>query len=144
MKTEDILSEWAKDSKVDRDELGEAISTVSNLHSKYLEIYFKERALLLKLQDQLRKTKKLRWEYWNGILSMEEIKTLGWEPQPLKILKSDVPMYVESDEIVSDIQLRVNLQEEKTKILDSIIKHIGNRGYNLRGAIEYEKFRAGV
>lgn len=144
MTIEEILSEWKNDAVVDRLELGEAASSVSSLHAKYLSLLFKERSKHLKITKDLSAMKKLRWEYWNGMLSMEEIREFGWEPQSLKLLKQDIPMYLESDPILSDIQLRASIQQEKIKVLESILQHLGQRGYNLTSAINWEKLKGGL
>lgn len=144
MKIEDIIALWKEDVKFDRTELGEESLRLSDLHAKYIGIYFAEQALLIKLRDDSNKARKERWEYWNGKLDEKTIRERGWEPQPLTILKSDIPIYLETDPIVSTLTMRVQLQEEKIKILDQIIKHITNRGYNIKNAIEYEKFKSGM
>lgn len=144
MTIEEILSEWKKDAIVDRLELGDAAAEVSSLHAKYLSMLFQERSRLLKINKDLAATKKLRWEYWNGVLSIEDIRANGWDPQPLKLLKQDIPLYLEADEVLSDIQLRSNVQQEKINVLDSILKHLAQRGYNITSAINWEKLKGGL
>lgn len=144
MRVEDIIALWKEDVKFDRTELGEESLRLSDLHAKYIGIYFTEQSLLIKLRDDLNKTRKERWEYWNGKLDEKTIRDKGWDPQPLTILKTDIPIYLETDQFVSLLNMRVQLQEEKIKILDQIIKHITNRGFNIKNAIEYEKFKSGM
>lgn len=138
-----ILQQWQEDADIDPIELGDASRNNPKLHAKYLEIYFLEKARLLSLQDQLKRMKKIRFEYWEGKLSYEEIKKRGWEPQPLKILRTDLPMYLDADEVLADLNLRVGMQSEKVNILDMILKHIINRGFSIKSAIDWERFRAG-
>jgi len=144
MNIEDIVTEWKEDAKYDRLELGEEALRCSNLHSKYMEIYYKEQSIRIKLQNDLNIIRKERWEYWNGKLDEKTIRDKGWEPQPLTILKSDITIYLETDEYVSRLNMRVQLQEEKIKIVDQIIKHIANRGFNIKSAIAYEQFKSGM
>ncbi len=144
MRTEDIIAAWKEDVKFDRTELGEESLRLSDLHAKYIGIYFNEQAILIKLRDESNKVRKERWEYWNGKLDERTIRERGWEPQPLTILKTDIPVYLETDPFVSTLTMRVQLQEEKIKIIDSIIKHIINRGFNIKSSIEYEKFKSGM
>lgn len=144
MNTEDIIAAWQEDAKFDRTELGDEALRCSNLHGKYMEIYFREQAILIKIKDDLNKMRKDRWEYWNGKLDEKTIRERGWVPQPLTIMKSDLPIYLETDEFVSRLNMRVQLQEDKIKIIDNIIKHITNRGFNIKTAVEYEKFKSGM
>jgi hypothetical protein len=68
----------------------------------------------------------------------------GWEPQPLKILKSDVPSYVDSDKDVINLSLKIGTQQEKVDYLESIIRMITNRGFQLKTIVDWERFRTGA
>lgn len=144
MNIDEIIESWKEDVKFDRTELGEESLRCSDLHAKYIEIYFKERAVVIKLQDDYDRLRKTRWEYWHGKLDEKTIRENGWDPQPLSILKSDINMYLDTDEKLSGLKVRIQLQEEKVKFVDSIIKHITNRGFNIKNAVEYEKFKSGM
>ena len=140
-----ILAEWSNDSKIDRIELGDAAAKTSTLHAKYFQIYMVERAKLMQLQQKYAKLKKLRFEYWDGKLSKEELDQHKWEPQPLKILKQDLAMYLEADEVLSDMTLKVGMQAEKVNLLESIIRHVDQRmGFAIKSAIDWERFRSGA
>lgn len=142
-KLEDLFSEWEVDSKYNREELGEESLNCSYLHEKYLKLYFKERSVLLATQKEYSRMKRLRWEYWAGKLDAYTLREYGWDPQPLTILKSDIQMYLDSDDVLTRLELKSSIQNEKVEYLSHIIKHISNRGFNIKNAIEYERFRAG-
>lgn len=144
MTIDEIITQWTEDVKFDRTELGEEALKCSSLHAKYISIYFKEQAILLKINKDLTCLQKDRWEYWSGKLDEKTIRERGWPPQPLNILKTDIPKYLESDDTISNLRLRAQLQEEKVKIVDSIIKHITNRGFNIKSAISWEQFKSGM
>lgn len=139
-----ILAEWAEDSQIDRMELGEAAIKSQNLHSKYISMFFFERAKLLKLKEQYNKIKRLRYEYWDGSLSQEDLKEHGWAPQPLKILKQNIQMYLDGDDVLSPLEFRMNVQQEKINVIDQIIKSINQRGFQVNAAISWEKFKSGM
>lgn len=143
MHIEDILSQWKEDSKVDRIELGEGSLRTQELHAKYIDIFFYERAQLLKLKDKFAKLKRLRHEYWMGLLSGEELKENNWPPQPQRIAKQDLDLYLDSDDVLSEVGMRVSLQQEKVNVLDHIIKTIGQRGYHINAAVNWQKFISG-
>lgn len=144
MTSEEILNEWKTDSKIDRTELGEAASSVPSLHAKYIEIFFAEKAKYLKSNSEFNNLKKLRWEYWQGILAKEDLEHYGWEQQPLKILRQDMQMYLDSDSVLVAQQLKIDVQKEKVNLLEQIIKSINTMGYNINAAITYEKFKYGT
>ena len=144
MKLEEIQSLWEKDSVIDRSELGEESLKIPQLHSKYYKIYSEERMSLRKLEYQYNHLKKLKSSYYNGSMSEEELNEHGWEPNPLKILKSDIPMYIESDSDVITLQTKIDMQQEKVEFVESVIKSFTTRGYQIKSAIDWEKFKVGA
>lgn len=143
MKLEEIQSLWEEDSQIDRTELGEESLKISKLHNKYFKIFSNERLSLRKLEMDYKSLYKLKYQYYQGILSDEEYKELGWEPFQLKVLKQDIPVYIEGDADIININLRIGLQSEKVSYVESIIKSLANRGYQIKNVIEWEKFKVG-
>jgi hypothetical protein len=74
----------------------------------------------------------------------EETKDKGWKLPPKgMILKGDIPMYLEADQDVINLSLKIGYQQEKIDLLESIIKTIINRGFLIKSAIEWQKFTMG-
>ena len=65
----------------------------------------------------------------------------GWEPFQLKILKSDIGLYIDRNQDWVDSQLKTAMQKEKVEFLESIIKSLNGRGFNINAAINWEKFK---
>ena len=74
----------------------------------------------------------------------ETLKELGLEPFPLKILKTDIDKYLESDDELIELSHRVDYQKEKIDYLESTIKELNTRHWKIRNAIEWKKFVNGV
>lgn len=144
MKLDEIHDMWAGDCQVDRTELGEESLKLPKLHSKYLRLFTEERLTLRKLEEERKELVKLKYDYYRGLLPEEDLKSNGWEPFQLNVLKSDVPMHLDADQDVIKINLRIAMQQEKVDTLESIIKAINNRGYLIKNAIDYEKFKVGA
>ena len=144
MKADELVIEWERDSDIDKTELGKESLRIPQLHSKYLKELFLAKSTLTKLNGDFKKLYKLKHQYYLGILSQEELEEHGWTPQPLKILKVDIPIYLESDNDLQTIQQRIQLTEDKLEIIENIIRTLNNRGYLLKNAIEWEKFKMGV
>lgn len=144
MKIEDLYTEWAKDGNIDISGISQHSADIPKLHNKYFRWYVEEGLKLKKLKADYKVLVKLKGEYYNGSLDSEELKQYGWRPQPLKILRSDIPTYVESDTDVINSSLRVGLQEAIVEYLESIIKQINNRNFIIKNIIDYEKFRTGA
>lgn len=144
MKLDDIQTQWERDSCIDRTELGEESLRIPQLHSKYYKIYSDERMVLRALERSLSVLKHKKHEYFNGTISQEALNSEGWEPNQLKILKSDIPMYIDSDADVQKLQARIDMQNEKVEFVESIIKSLPARGYQINAAISWEKFKVGA
>jgi len=144
MKLDEILDMWSTDCDVDRTELGEEALKIPKLHSKYLRHFSEERLLLRRLEAERKELLLLKSDYYRGVLPEEDLKSNGWEPFRLSVLKSDVHTYVEADQDIIKLNLRIAMQSEKVDTLESIIKSISNRGYLLKSAIDYEKFKVGA
>lgn len=144
MKIESIIEEWSKDLKIDTSNISNESSNIPKLHNKYYMYYMSEGMQLKKLKAEQKKLLKLKQEYYKGELSYEDLREFGWEPQPLKILKQDIPTYIDADNDIIDMSLKVASQEYKVDYLEEIIKQITNRGFQLNTIVQWEKFRTGA
>lgn len=144
MRLEELHNLWEEDSKIDRTELGEESLKIPMLHSKYFKLFSAERMALKQQESQYKLMYRIRYEYYMGTLDPETLKEYQWEPNPMRILKTDVPLYLDADEHLLKIQRSVDLQKEKVDFLESIIKQLPNRGFNIKSAIEFMKFQHGT
>lgn len=144
MKIEDILDNWKEDSKIDRTELGDEALKIPKLHHKYYQIYVSERLSLRSLEFEMKQLKLDKYEFYTQGPN-EETQAKGWKfPARGLILKADIPMYMDADPEIIKISLKIGLQQEKLELLESIIKSFGNRGYNIKAAIDWQKFTMGA
>ena len=144
MNITEITELWKTDSQIDRTELGDESLKIPKLHSKYYNLFIQERLLLKKLEGDYKQLYRVKFEYFNGILSEEELEEYNLEPFALKVLKSDLPIYIESDKDLQTLQAKIAVQKEKIDFLESIIKSLTNRGFQIKSAIDFMKFQHGV
>ena len=144
MNITEITELWKADSQIDRTELGDESLKIPKLHSKYYNLFIQERLLLKKLEGEYKQLYRVKFEYFNGILSEEELEEYNLEPFALKVLKSDLPIYIESDKDLQTLQAKIAVQKEKIDFLESIIKSLTNRGFQIKSAIDFMKFQHGV
>ena len=144
MTLEEIFAHWEKDSKIDRSDISQESIKVPELHHKYMKIYTPESLQLRKLKQEYKSLYKLKWEYYLGIMDYDTMKELGWEPISLKILKQDVDIYISSDKDLQAINNKIAIQEEKTAVLESMIKMISTRNYTIKNYIDFERFQVGA
>lgn len=144
MTLEDIFELWSKDCDIDRTELGEESLKISQLHAKYFKIFSTERLSLRKLESDLKILKKYKHEWYAGSLDYDDMNELGWEPNPLKILRADIPQYIEADKDYIELTLKISYQKEKVDFLEQAIRSLNSRGFNIKSAVEWEKFKVGI
>jgi hypothetical protein len=103
-----------------------------------------EKASLKKLDAQMKQLRLSKYEFYSQGHT-EETKKLGWELPPRGIiLKADIPMYIESDNDIIDLSLKIGMQGEKVEFLESIIKSLHNRNFLIKNAIDFIKYLSGV
>lgn len=143
MKIEDIFALWEADSKIDRTELSDESLKIPQLHHKYYKIFTNERLLLRKLEADSKILKLEKYEFYTQGHT-KETQEKGWElPARGMILKADLPMYMESDKEIIELNLKIGYQLEKIELLENIIKTISNRGFQIKNAIDWNKFIQG-
>ena len=143
MKLEEIQELWNRDREIDIAELAIESVRIPQLHDKYLKIYIDERIKLKSLEFELSKMVRLKNDYYSGRIAQEDLEKLGWEPFLGKILKGEMHSYLEADEDVFRIKTKIVMMEEKINYLDSIVKMINNRGFQIKSAIDWIKFKSG-
>tara|TARA_R110000851_G_scaffold54307_2_gene128274 strand:+ start:578 stop:1012 length:435 start_codon:yes stop_codon:yes gene_type:complete len=113
------------------------------LHSKYLNFLMDEKLRLTKLQHEYKVIRRKKWLYYTGKMSQEELEEEDWEPFELTILKTDLDKFLDSDEDLQLIDIRMKYKETIVDYLNEIIKVINNRQWNIRSAIDWLKFTNG-
>lgn len=127
-----------KDSNIDKDNLDRESLKIAHLHSKYYSLMI----------DELKTYKRLESEY-NGLVKDKTEYYLGKSPDavyrenPLfhKILKQDLELYLKSDKELNSIQLKLVEQKAKVDFIESFIKTINNRSFQISNAINFMKFK---
>ena len=70
---QEIETEWNKDSKLNGTDLGSDILKTPNLHAKYSSQIVAHRLALKTAQNEYEQLKKLKWHYYQGKLSKEQL-----------------------------------------------------------------------
>ena len=137
-----VLEMWKKDAIIDRTEPGRELLNIPILHGKYLNILSKYRQLSREADFQIHKIKKIKWEYYTGKLSQDDLKKFNLEPFPFT-LKSDISIYLESDkDIIKSLKEKAQY-DECVRVLEDIIKELKSRTFQLRDYIAWERFIGG-
>ena len=138
----DLLEMWRQDADIDRTEPGKALLDIPKLHSKYLNILSKHRLLAKEALFKYNKMKKVKWEYYTGKMSQEELAEYGWEPFQFT-LKSDITTYLESDNDLIKLLEKKVYHDESVSVLEAILGELKQRTWQLRDFINWERFIGG-
>lgn len=144
MTLNEIIEQAKQDLKFDDTELDQESLRIPQLHNKYLNFYHEEKLRYQGYKTNYSKLFKLKWEYYTGKLSEDQLKELGWEPFDLKILRQDVDIYLDADKDLVELKNKMSIQEEKVEYLSSVLKGIMNRQFHIRDAIAWRKFLNGT
>lgn len=143
MDIEEIEKMWAVDGKIDETNIAREGSRIPELHSKYYKMYYRAVMKTNKLKSELKVLEKDKIEYYNGTMAQEDLKERGWKPNPLKILRSDMDKYIQSDKDIIELCLKIDYYAGMSKFLEDIIKQINNRNFQLKTIVDWLKFQNG-
>lgn len=130
-----------KDLKVDDLELGDESLRTATLHQKYLNIYNNFRQLHLMNEGTYNVLRRKKWEYYSGKADPEVYRD---NPFDHKILKQDLPIYMDSDEELIKQKQKVEYYKMCMDSCERILKQIQSRGWDIKNAIEWRKFVDGA
>ena len=139
---EQILKMWEKDSVIDQTEPSKELLKIPVYHSKYLGILTKHKIASKKAHFDYLRMRKIKWEYFTGKLSQDELNEYGWEPFQFA-LKSDINTYLEADKDLIKLLEKKVYHEEAISVIESIMQELKQRTWQLRDFISWEKFVAG-
>ena len=139
MNIDDVNELWSKDCKIDDTQLDVESSNIPLLHSKYLNLMFKERTKLIKMQHKKTALNHLLYEYYSGDLNNKEsLKLIKREPWQKKILKTELRYYVNADVDIIKINLMIDQQNEICEMLKSILSEINSRSFHISNMIKWK------
>ena len=147
---ETIKEEWKKDSHVDfqfknkeyTEDLGKLALEIPFQHNKYLNYYTDLSQEKTSLEFQLRYLVRNKREYYSG---EADAKVYAEKPFGTSIKTAEkMKTYLESDEEIVNLEAKIKYIEQALYFLDSVMKMISTRGYQIKSAIEWEKFINGV
>ena len=141
MNLDKIQEMWEKDSQIDPDNLHDESLKIPQLHSKYYTVYNTITLLREKARSSYNKIKLERYNYYTGKAPAEVYVE---EPFPYKVREKDaLQRHIEADEKLNVIDMKIKYYDTQLKFLEEIIKTISNRTYQIKNAIEWQKFQAG-
>jgi len=136
-----IQEMWDKDSIINQDELDTESLRAPQLHAKYYNLY---NTILLLRKNCVQQHSQVLLERRKYYMGKAEAQVYIDEPFPTKVRdKEDLRLYLDADERVSKISLKIEYYDTMLKYLEEILKQISNRTYQIKNAIEWRRFTAG-
>ena len=135
MNFDDIKLMWEKDCKIDDTELDTEALKIPQLHSKYLNLYSDYNLIKEKTEAEQKVIIRDLWEHYSG---------KGDEPFDIKLLKQDLPRYIESDEKYQRVTNKLKYYTTIVNFLKEVLASINSRSFIIKNVIEWRKFINGI
>ena len=141
-----IKEEWAQDTQIDfqfknkqyTEDLARLALEIPFQHNKYLNHYTDLSQIKTSLEFEYRKLLREKREYYGG---EADAKTYAEKPFGNSIKTSEkMKVYLESDDELINTEAKVKYIDQMLLLLDNVMKQISNRGFQIKSAIEWEKF----
>ena len=141
MTLEELQIQADKDLKINDTELDLESLKTPQLHNQYLKHLTKYKLMLSRAETEYNTLKREKWEYYTG---KADASVYAEKPFDLKILRTDIDKYLDSDEDLQKQKQKVDYLDTTVDFLDRTIRQIGNRGFTIKNAIDWRKFTSGA
>ena len=141
MTLDELKLQVQKDLKVDNEHLDTESLKNQEIKATYLDHKTRYELLLFKAKGDYKRLYREKWEYYGG---KADAKIYATKPFDLKVLKTDLAVYITSDEEIINAENKVGYLETVVDYIKGVIKSVDNRGWDIKNAIEWKKFEAGV
>jgi len=143
MSTDDISEIWSKDCKIDETNLGRESQRIPELHAKYYSLFYKEALKVKKLNHDYKELEHAKREYYDGSMAEEDLRDRGWKPFQKKVLRNDLDKYIQQDQEIINLSLKIDFHKTRASFLEDIVKTIHSRNFIIKNMIDIMKFQAG-
>ena len=111
------------------------------IKQKWLDFKSDFELMLIKARTDHQQLYREKWEYYGG---KADAKVYAAKPFDIKVMKTDLQMYVQSDEDILRLQNKIGYYETCVDYCKGVIKSIDNRVWDIRNATDWKKFEAGM
>ena len=141
MNLDKIQEMWERHAVIDPDNLHDESLKIPHLHSKYYTIYNTISLLREKARESYNRIRLERHNYYTGKAPAEVYVE---DPFPYKVREKDaIQRHMEADEKLNTIDMKIKYYDVTLKFLEEIIRNISGRTYQIKNAIEWQKFQSG-
>ena len=141
MTLDELKLQVKKDLEVDDETLDKESYKKQELYAKYLDHKTNFELLSYKAKGDYKILFRDKWEYYGG---KADAKIYVTKPFDLKVLKTDLNIYIESDEDIIKLEHKIAYLETTIKYIDGVLRSIQSRGWDIKNAIRWKQFEAGM
>ena len=141
MTLDELKLQVKKDLEVDDETLDKESYKNQELYAKYLDHKTNFELLLYKAKGDYKVLFRDKWEYYGG---KADAKIYVTKPFDLKVLKTDLSIYIESDEDIIKVEHKISYLESVVKYIEGVLRSIQSRGWDIKNAISWKQFEAGM
>jgi len=142
MNLETLQEMWKKDSEIDPDKYGEESIRIPQLHMRYMEFYNTFSLMKKDRDSEMRSLTRDKWIFYKGKAPAKIYKEM---PFDFKLTtREEINMFIEADDDVRKLQLKIDYIEQTIFFLDGVLRQINSRNYQIKNAIEWERFQSGM
>lgn len=144
MTLDEIQINWELDCDIDTNHLDTESVKTAKLHSKYIKLLVDAKLRISKLRTEYQEIKKLKFRYYRGELTRQELTDLNWEQwQYTKPIKNEMEQLLDGDSDITKIKMKIEYIDTMIYLLESILKSIADRTWSIRNSITFKQFLAG-
>ena len=145
MNIEQLQEQWDIDCQIDDNYLGETTTATPKLHAKYLKLLVNIKLKHTKLGSDYNILRKNKFRLYRGELSRDELAALDWPQwQGVKPLKNEMDEFLQGDTELNVMRVKIDYLETMIYFLESVLGQIKARDWQIKSAIEWKKFLAGM
>ena len=141
MNLDELKMQVPKDLHIDDEHLDTESLKNQEIKVKYLDHKSRYELLLFKAKGDYKRLYREKWEYYGG---KADAKIYATKPFDLKVLKTDLAVYIAADEDIINAENKIGYLEVVVDYIKGVIKSVDNRGWDIKTAIDWKKFEAGV
>jgi len=136
---------WVKDCKIDELNLGRESIKTPEFHAKYLNMLSTFKLQLRKNKSNLLTLRRLKWQYYRGELTQQELNKLGWDQylgnSPLNNQMND---FLDTDPDIIKLTDKVEYIDTCITQIEGVMRSLNARSFDIKNAIEWTKFTNGL
>lgn len=142
MSLHELTSEAEKDLEIDRSQLDVEALRTPKIHNRWLKKLYQRKDKIFALELKKKILMKEKWLYYTGKASDETYVKDG--AFHLKLMKQEVPMFVEADEQIQEIDVKIHVVKQEVEFIQKTIEEINRRSFHITNALKALAFLNGM